>query len=144
MPLTLGQGIIKEAQGERPEDEFVFRPEDSVAWHTVNNEKYSQWTNRRMSDHFTPNTLRQAVLRAQAHKAGIKPGRKLPTKKMFLDKGWDPWTVYQLRHAAATELRQTYTIEHVRAYLGHSTLDATQIYTEHDLAAARKIALVRG
>lgn len=140
----VGQAIITKCQGVRADDEFIFRPQDSIDWHIANNSKYIPWSTRRLSDSFTPNTLRQAVLRAQAHKAGMKFGRKLPNKKQFIDAGWVPWTVYQLRHAAATELRQAYPMEDVRAYLGHSTLDATQIYTEHDLAAAKKIALERG
>jgi len=145
--VTLGprtQEIIRRCTGGRPDTEFIFRPEDSVAWHRIHNPKFIPWSTRNLSPRFTPNTLRQAVLRAQAHKAGIQVGRKLPTKKDFGIAGWDYFTVYQLRHAAATELRQAFPIEQVRAYLGHSTLDATQIYTEHDLASAKQIALLRG
>lgn len=31
-----------------------------------------------------------------------------------------PWTPYQLRHLVAAELREKFSLEHVRAALGHS------------------------
>ena len=147
LSITLGpktQKILASCAGSRPASEYIFRPEDSVAWHAANNPKYCPWNDRELSAKFTPNTIRQAAIRAQAHKANMNVGSTLPTKADFIQAGWVPWTVYQLRHAAATELRQTYSIEHVRAYLGHATLSATEIYSEIDLTSAKKIALDRG
>jgi integrase len=48
--------------------------------------------------------------------------------------GWHP---HQLRHNAATYLRREFGIEVARTVLGHSGLDATQIYAEADLEKAR-------
>lgn len=138
------QKIILKCQKKRSESDYVFRPADSLAWHAKNNSMFKPWNARTPADNFSPNTLRQALLRAQAHKAGIKVKRALPTKKDFVRVGWNYFTVYQLRHAAATELRQSFSVEEVRAYLGHSTLSATEVYAEHDLASAKKIAISRG
>jgi len=46
------------------------------------------------------------------------------------------WTPLQIRHTVATQTRKTHGLEGAQAKLGHSTLDATQIYAEkrHDLA----------
>jgi integrase len=46
------------------------------------------------------------------------------------------WTPLQIRHTVATQTRKSHGLEGAQAKLGHSTLDATQIYAEkrHDLA----------
>lgn len=50
------------------------------------------------------------------------------------------WTPNQLRHTAATELRKSFGIDAARTVLGHSTVTATQIYSEQDLEKAASIA----
>lgn len=139
-----GQALIEKCLGGRGRDEFVFRPCDSLEWHARNTEGFKMWVNRKAGEQFTPNTFRQAVMRAQARVAGLDISRRLPTKQQFLDAGWDPWTPYQLRHAAASRIRQGHSIEEVRAYMGHSTVQATGIYSEHDLATAKRLAQVYG
>lgn len=51
------------------------------------------------------------------------------------------WTPLQIRHTVATKVRKTHGLEGAQAFLGHSSIDATQIYAEkrHDLS--RIIAL---
>lgn len=138
------QEVIKECLAGRGSREAVFRPIDSLAWHQEYNPGFNAWVNRAASDEFTPNTYRQAIMRGQAMAAGIKLGRKLPTVAEFEVAGWHPWTPYQLRHAAVTRLRQKYSIESVRAYMGHSTTQATEIYSEQDLETAGRIASENG
>lgn len=67
---------------------------------------------------YTPNTLRQAVVRA-ANRAGVAP-----------------WTPLQLRHAAATRLRKLVGLEATRTVLGHSKASTTEIYAEIDTEKA--------
>lgn len=138
-----GQHAIELSQGKRSRLEFVFRPVDSIEWHTLNNPRYSSWNNRELTDCFTPNTYRQSILRAQAHAAGIKFSKALPTKKDFENCGWVFWTPHQVRHSVSTELRSKYSIEHVRAFMGHATMQATEIYSELDLESAKRIARER-
>jgi hypothetical protein len=49
------------------------------------------------------------------------------------------WSPNQLRHAAATRIRQRFGIEVVKAVLGHSDLATSEIYAERDDARARDV-----
>lgn len=81
---------------------------------------------RRPRDHYTVPSYRRAIERACVL-AGI------PT-----------WHPHQLRHTRATELRRQYGVEAVRAVLGHSNIEATELYAEVDVQRARQIALEVG
>ena len=50
------------------------------------------------------------------------------------------WTPLQIRHTYATQIRKTHGLEGAQAVLGHSTLDATQIYAEKRDDLARSVA----
>ena len=50
------------------------------------------------------------------------------------------WTPLQIRHTVATQIRKTHGLEGAQAVLGHSTLDATQIYAEKRDDLARSVA----
>ena len=50
------------------------------------------------------------------------------------------WSPNQLRHSAATEIRQRYGIEAVAAVLGHSKTDTSEIYALRNLTLATSIA----
>lgn len=53
--------------------------------------------------------------------------------------GVERWSPNQLRHAAATHLRQEAGIEMARVVLGHSSAVTSEIYAERDLAGAAKV-----
>jgi len=63
-------------------------------------------------EHFTTNGIGHAVAKA-AKKAGVPP-----------------WSAYQLRHLKGAELRQKFSLEHVRAALGHSHASMTAHYAK--------------
>ncbi len=46
----------------------------------------------------------------------------------------------QIRHSVATMVRQLHGLEAAQAMLGHSSIEATQIYAEKRLDLAAKIA----
>jgi integrase len=50
------------------------------------------------------------------------------------------WSPHRLRHSAATKIRRQFGLEAAQATLGHAELDATQIYAEKSLDAARHVA----
>ena len=56
------------------------------------------------------------------------------------------WTPLQIRHTVATEARRTHGLEGAQAKLGHSTIDATQIYAEkrNDLALNMARCVTKG
>lgn len=54
------------------------------------------------------------------------------------------WHPHQLRHTAATRLRQEYGLEAAQVILGHKTLTVTQVYAEKNIIAAQKIMAEAG
>lgn len=54
------------------------------------------------------------------------------------------WSPNQLRHAAATQIRQRFGLEAAQAALGHSAADVTQIYAERDFGLAATVARQMG
>jgi integrase len=54
------------------------------------------------------------------------------------------WSPNQLRHAAATELREREGIESASLILGHRSLDVTQVYAEKSTKKALEVALKFG
>ena len=54
------------------------------------------------------------------------------------------WSPNQLRHAAATALREAEGIESASLILGHKSLDVTQVYAEKSEAKAIEIAKKHG
>ncbi|MEQ8850058.1 site-specific integrase [Botrimarina sp.] len=54
--------------------------------------------------------------------------------------GLEVWTPNQLRHTAATEIRQRYGLEAAQVVCGHARADVTQVYAERDLRLATKVA----
>jgi integrase len=50
------------------------------------------------------------------------------------------WSPNQLRHSAATAIRQRYGLDAAQVILGHAEADTTQIYAEADWAKAVQIA----
>lgn len=54
------------------------------------------------------------------------------------------FTLNQLRHSRATEVRKTYGLEAAQVILGHAKADVTQIYAERNLNLAIQIAKETG
>jgi len=54
--------------------------------------------------------------------------------------GVENWSPNQLRHSAATRIREAYGIEAASIILGHANMSTTEIYAERNLKAAVKIA----
>jgi integrase len=49
------------------------------------------------------------------------------------------WSPGQLRHSAATEIRQRFNLEAAQVILGHAKADVTQVYAERDFALAAAV-----
>ena len=85
-----------------------------------------------------------AQLRYNEGRVGINQGGRTDKKKLKYTsekrKPMDHWTPLQIRHTYATMVRKTHGLEGAQAVLGHSTLDATQIYAEKRDDLARSVA----
>lgn len=120
---------------DRPADAYLFSPRESRAQYqalraaqrktkpTPSERKRKRKANpqRAPKEHYTVNTFQQTV-RKTCHKLG-KP----------------VWTVLQVRHSRATEIRERYGLEGAAASLGNS-VEAAQIYAEKNRLLAQKIA----
>lgn len=109
----------------RPADAYLFNPAESVAWYNAQKRakrktkvQPSQQNRRKAKPAKTPrerfdsHSYRQSIQRA-AKRAGVPH-----------------WHPYQLRHLAATTVRDALSLEEVQALLGHSDLRITQRYAK--------------
>lgn len=51
----------------------------------------------------------------------------------------EDWSPNQLRHAAATQIREKFGLEAAQVVLGHTSADITQVYAERDQALAARV-----
>jgi len=58
--------------------------------------------------------------------------------------GVESWRPNQLRHAAGTEIRSKFGLEHAQASLGHASAQTTQIYAKSSFEKAAQVALELG
>jgi len=85
-----------------------------------------------------------AQLRYNEGRLSIEAGARTDKKKFKYTSAkrvpMTHWTPLQIRHTVATQVRRTHGLEGAQAVLGHSTLDATQIYAEKRDDLARCVA----
>jgi integrase len=120
-------------------EEYLFQPKEAMAerWQRAREQRRTKvqpsQADRRLKrpkkkaprDHYDSRSYYQAIKRA-CKKAGVPH-----------------WHPHQLRHRAATLLRQKFDLDVARVILGHSSVNATAIYAESDRAkAAAAIARV--
>ncbi len=104
-------------------DEFLFRPGCRPAPPSKRKKSVDNRRNAtRQSDRYDRRSYRQAIVRA-SQRSGIPP-----------------WTPLQLRHTAATTIRERFGVEAAQVILGHSRVETTEIYAEKSLNTARRTA----
>ena len=114
---------------ERHPDAYLFSPREVYEDALARRRKKDSTKNtvptfdgeRTPRDHYDDETYCQAVERA-CQKAGVPK-----------------WTPGQLRHNAATRIRQKYGLEAARLLLGHRSATTTEIYAEKDMSEAIRI-----
>ena len=122
---------------DRPDEAFCFSPAESMDWHREQKRKARKTpescgnrpgTNRKENpkrkpgEKFNKDSYRQAI--ARAAKAA----------------GTDHWFPYQLRHTAASVIREAMGVEAAQAVLGHSRPTMTEHYAKQSLDAAIRAA----
>jgi integrase len=133
------QRILKPFLVKAP-DEFLFSPTDAKA----------EFNESRRKNRKTPMTPSQRRRRSKANPKR-KPGTQY-SKYSFgqaitkaCEKADIPhWTPNQLRHTAATRIRQLYGVEIARIILGHSNLSTTELYAEQNRQQALDAMLEMG
>jgi integrase len=112
------QEIVKPFLGADPQA-FLFNPQEVVA--ELRRRRKGGRPPRITANRYDRRTYRQAIIRA-CRKAGI-----------------EPWSPLQLRHAAATKIRESFGLEAAQVILGHSRVDSTQLYAEKNMNRASEI-----
>jgi len=112
---------------DRDAEQYCFRPAEAVAWMIakrrvrqakVDNCGVRQPVNETYDRHSYRKAVQRACLRA-----------KVPA-----------WSPNQLRHTAATEIRNKYkSLDAAKAVLGHTDTRVTEIYAERDLGLAETV-----
>lgn len=113
----------------RGEDEFLFSPKEAVQERKANAKtprrpdqpESARQTSRRVGMVYNKDSYRRAIQRG-CEQAGVPK-----------------WAPNQLRHNAATLIRQSYGLEAAGAILGHAELETSQIYAEKNKGLAREI-----
>ena len=145
-----GQDILRPYL-ERDPMRFCFDPGESAG---RNNRKPNG--RRRPGACFTTSSYRRAIERA-CEKAFDMPEnlRKIPADVSLEDRArleteaaeWrraNCWAPNQLRHSAATRIREQYGVEAAQTVLGHSDPRMTTVYAERHFALAADVALKIG
>jgi len=129
-----GQALLRPFLKSRSVHAFLFSPKDTMrekasratTHRRANQQPTPRVTDRTLGDRYTHYSLNKAVFRA------------------CVQADVPPWSPYQLRHNAATEVRKKYGLEAAAIILGHSAPDTTLIYAENDQAKAIRVALEMG
>jgi len=137
------QEILREWLERKPTG-YLFDPREVVeAWHAERVENatfHRRKPNRKLhpnpqakpGEHYTTQTYGRAIRRACERFNAICDKEERPGDNI------ESWSPGQLRHTAATFIRQQCGAEVARVILGHSNLSTTEIYAERDFAAAAK------
>lgn len=124
------QAVLKPFLLSRGPGEFMFSPKSAITERNVDattRRRPHQWTPERktartVNDCYDTGSYRKAIAR-------LCDDAEVPR-----------WHPHQLRHNAATSLRKEFGLEAARLFLGHTSADMTQIYTDLDVAKIRDIA----
>lgn len=128
------RAIVCEFLRDDPEA-YLFRPQDAVVEH------HGRRTSARRSRP-TPSELARRRHPGDCSKHGEQYSRRSYRQAILRACGRasvPAWTPLQLRHTAATRIRNRFGVEAAQLILGHAQIDTTELYTAKDLGRAREI-----
>ncbi len=111
---------------------------------------------RSPGEHYTPTSYARAITRACEAAFSMPKQLRSISKKVTADQiavfkseamHWRRqfcWSPNQLRHKAATDIRQRFGLEAAQVALGHSRADVTEIYASRDRGLAASVAEAMG
>jgi integrase len=160
------QEILREWLQPNKRDAYLFSPADAVRFLHAKRAVDAKWAGKNKSkakgnaggERYTTGAYDHAITRGCEHAFNMPrdlrvvrthtppPERRSLTEQerkplMAAAAAWRAehcWHANQLRHTAATLIRQKYGAELARVILGHANLSTTEIYAERDFAAAAK------
>jgi integrase len=129
------QDTIRPFLGRDPQA-YLFSPREARA-------EYQALRASRRTTRRTPSELRRGrkrcPRRAPRERYDVNSLQQ-SVRKACARAGVPAWTVLQVRHTRATEVRERYGVEGAQASLGNARVETAQIYAEKNRQLARKIA----
>lgn len=127
--ITLGKFL------NRDPDSFCFSPRESMAWFRQQQRK-NRKTKVQPSQQNRRKTIKKREPGLRYKSTAYYRAIQNAAKKAKVD----PWYPYQLRHTAATVVRETLGIEAAAALLGHARTDMTEVYAQVKLSKSIEAA----
>ena len=109
---------------DRPDEAYFFSPREVVIATRAKRRKSSQTMPEKLNYKHGPRVCYDDETYCRAVKRGCERA------------GVPKWTPNQLRHTAATYIRETYGLEAAKIILGHQSAVTTEIYAEKDMQIA--------
>src|SRR5262245_57096676 len=132
------QAILAPYLLRRTAGEYLFSPAEAVA--LVRAERSTRRKTPRYPSHQKANRQKRKT------RPRRQPGSKYTThaygvavKRAAARAGLPHWSVNQLRHARATDVRAQAGLDHAGTLLGHAQLSTSQVYAERDLEAVAEL-----
>lgn len=150
-----GQVILRPFLENRSHDAYLFCPRDAVRYrhrdashHRRSGQQPTpRRTERVIKEHYTTASYRRAVYRACVKAFPIPDSIQLISdsdvraRRAAEWRRQHYWSPHDLRHFAATRVRDRYNVDVSQVLLGHKRTEATQIYAEVNYAKAREVML---
>ena len=127
--ITLGKFL------DRDPDSFCFSPRESMAWF-----RQQQRQNRKTKVQPSQQNRRKTIKKREPGLRYKSTAYYRAIQNAAKKAKVDPWYPYQLRHTAATVVRETLGIEAAAALLGHARTDMTEVYAQVKLSKAIEAA----
>jgi len=123
--------IIENA--ETPET-FLFSPADSVKLFHA-----EQRQNRKSKVQPSQRNRRKAIPKRKPKDQYTTCSYNRAIRRACEKAGIEPWTPNQLRHSAAEEVRDKYSLDHAQAVMGHASAKTTEIYAKVSFDKAAEV-----
>lgn len=122
---------------DRDREAFCFSPKESTQWYR---DQRTAARTTPMSCGDRPGTKRKANPKRQPGEKYNKDSYRKAIQRAAERAGTDRWFPYQLRHTAATVIREALGVEAAQAMIGHSRAAMTEHYAKVSLDKAIKAA----
>ncbi|MCR9209577.1 MAG: site-specific integrase [bacterium] len=143
VPLVGAAKLALKPYLDREPEDYCFKPAESAEWYREQRStKRTTPANQGNRPGYNKDTRAGIVTPRQFNEMFNKDSYRRAIERAAKKAGTDHWTPYQLRHTAATVIREALGIEVAQAMLGHSKRQQTEQYARESLDRAIEAAKV--
>jgi integrase len=132
-----GEPVNGESAPAKHPPRWLFRPKDTVA--DLHARRAAARKTKRTPSEERRKSRKEEPRTAHAEKYDRRSYRQAIVRACAVA-GVPVWSPLQLRHTAATLIRERYGVEAAQGVLGHSRVETTQVYAERLLGQAARVA----